>query len=89
MNPDKIPKRVSTLNPNQSIDQFNVPRSQIKPYLRTYEEIFEGQQKPINILINTTTNLIHEDPLNHQNEQYYQSLFHIYSRQLQMGYIIQ
>ena len=67
------------------IEQFNVPRDQIKPYYESYESQFDGTQSPIHILINTITNTIKSKNERDQITSY-QCLFHLYDQQSQMGY---
>ena len=89
MNPIKIPRNVKTIKSqrnHQNIQEFVVPRAQIKPYYKSYEEQFDGTQSPMSILINTITKTIHRNPIDRHNVQLYQCLFHLYGQQKQMGY---
>ena len=94
MNPIKIPKRGKPAphsRNNHSINEFIVPRTQIKPYYKSYEEHFDGTQRPNNILINEITKMIYNNNINDinnkENEQLYKCLFHIYQEQTNMGFV--
>ena len=91
MNPIKKSKRLIKSGRNIHPDQteFNVPRDQIKPYFPSYESQFDGTQSPTDLSINVlTTNLY---PINQHADiepaRIYQSLFHLYQQQNEMGYI--
>ena len=85
----KIPRRAGTLSRNiHDIQEFNVPRAQIKPYYESYEEQFDGTQSPIKICINKLSQPIHQNNTPNINIiQKYQTLFHIQHQQLKNGYI--
>ena len=82
----KLPRRASTLNRNNhEIQEFNVPRDQIKPYSPSYEDRFD-ETNPDQILIQSLNNTINNNPKHPSNVQHYKSLFHLYHTQTQMGY---
>ena len=55
LNQHKLPKRVIHLQNDDPLQQFNVPREQIKPYFPSFEQRFDGIQSPIKLTINTLT----------------------------------
>ena len=89
MNKLKVPRRAKTLSRNvHEIDEFNVHRSQIKPYYESYESQFDGTQSPIQLCIHSINQSLYNNTTNDNNKiiRQYQSLFHMEQQKLNIGY---
>ena len=86
MNAHKTPKRVIALPGDHSnyhpIDQFVVPRNQIKPYYPSFEKQFDGMQSPIKLVLNTLTNV-------NPSIRQYHHMFVLFNVQNKMQYTIE
>ena len=86
MNTHKTPKRVSTLPGDHSnyhpVNEFIVPRNQIKPYFASFEQQFDGMQTPIKLILNNLTNVTSSVLQHHQ-------MFTLFNVQNNMRYTIE
>ena len=85
MNKHKLPKKIINQNPD-IVEEFNVPRDQIKPYHPSYEHAFDGIQSPINLTIKYINKNIQKYTNIDKQIQSYQILFHLYQNQISMEY---
>ena len=57
MNPHKIPRRKQTIDTITPIEEFYVPRNQVKPYFARFEDRVSGDVAPAVVAINALSTI--------------------------------